>query len=59
MLKKEICLIIFLSLLLNSFQKANKKVFESTKIKKMNLKNRIFRASVTDNCFFQNGNISN
>ena len=59
MSKKEICLIIFLSLLLNSFQKANKKVFESTKIKKLNLKNRIFRASVTDNCFFQNGHISN
>ncbi len=57
MILKEISLIIF-SLILNSFQKENRKVFESTKIKKLNIKNRIFRASVTDNCFFSNGHIS-
>ena len=55
---KEIYLIIFFSLLVNSFQKGKKGIFEPTKIKKMNIKNRIFRASVTDNCFFSNGIIS-
>ena len=33
MILKEISLIILLSLILNSFQKENRKVFESTKIK--------------------------
>ena len=58
MVIKEIYLIIFFSLLVNSFQKGKKGIFEPTKIKKMNVKNRIFRASVTDNCFFSNGIIS-
>ncbi len=58
MLKKEIYCFIFIILIINTIQKGTKNIFESTKIKKMTIKNRLFRASVTDNCFYQNGHIS-
>ena len=58
MLKKEIYCFIFIILIINTIQKGTKKIFESTKIKKMTIKNRLFRASVTDNCFYKNGHIS-
>ena len=58
MSKKEIYLIILISLLSNSFQKLNRKVFEATKIKNLNIKNRIFKAAMIDNCFLQNDRIT-
>ena len=55
MLKKEIYFLILL--IIHSIQKATKNIFEPTKIKKLNIKNRLFRSSVTDNCFYENGHI--
>ena len=58
MSKKEIYFLI-ISFLVNSLQKENKKVFEPTKLKKLTLKNRIFKGSMPDDTFFQNEHISN
>jgi 2,4-dienoyl-CoA reductase-like NADH-dependent reductase (Old Yellow Enzyme family) len=58
MSKKEIYLIILISLLSNSFQILNRKVFAATKIKNLNIKNRIFKAAMIDNCFLQNDRIT-
>ena len=56
MLKKEIYFLILL--IIKSIQKETKNIFEPTKIKKLNIKNRLFRSSVTDNCFYENGHIT-
>ena len=58
MLKKELFFIIIICLLLNTFQKEIKKIFEPIKLKNLNLKNRIFRGSMPDDGFFQNGHIT-
>ncbi len=58
MSRKKIYFILLISLLVNSLQKENKKVFESTKLKHLTLKNRIFKGSMPDDTFFQNSHIT-
>ena len=54
---KQIYLILILLLIENSIEK-KKDIFDKTQIKKMKLKNRLFRGSVGDFCFLKNGHIT-
>ena len=53
----QIYLILILLLIENSIEK-KKDIFDETKIKKMKLKNRLFRGSVGDYCFLKDGHIT-
>ena len=58
MSRRLILTLIIILLLEKSIEKKNKKVFEKTKLKNLILKNRVFKGSMPDDCFFKNGHIS-
>ena len=58
MVKNLLLILPIIFLILNQTSQKEKSIFDETQIKKMKLKNRLFRGSIGDYCFLKDGKIT-